>query len=236
MPLTRLDKLIADSGVASRSEAKALIHAGRVTVNGEVPRSSEEKHEAETAVICVDGEEISCSAKRYLMLYKPAGVLSATEDAKQETVLDLLHPPLQRQGLFPVGRLDKDTTGLLLLTNDGNFAHRVISPKKHVPKIYRAAVDGILTQEDVAEFERGIVLSDGTACLPAKIELLRPSVALVTVYEGKYHQVKRMFAARNKHVTALHREQIGALRLDEGLKPGEYRELTAGELSLVFQS
>ena len=233
--LTRLDKLIADSGVASRSEAKTLIRAGRVTVNGIVPKSAEEKYAAETAVLCVDGEVISCSAKRYLMLNKPNGVLSATEDAKQETVLELLSPQLRRQGLFPVGRLDKDTTGLLLLTNDGDFAHRVISPKKHVPKLYRAAVDGILTQKDVAAFEKGIILSDGTVCLPAKLELVRPAVGLVTVYEGKYHQVKRMFAALGKHVTALHREQIGALCLDEGLKPGEYRELCAEELDLLFQ-
>ena len=234
MPLTRLDKLLADSGVCSRSEAKALIRTGRVTVNGAVPRLAEEKYASESAAICVDGEVISCSAQRYLMLYKPAGVLSATEDAKQETVLDLLSPQLRRQELFPVGRLDKDTTGLLLLTNDGDFAHRVISPKKHVQKIYRAAVDGVLTQEDVAAFERGPLLSDGTQCLPAKLELLRPSVGRVTVYEGKYHQVKRMFAVCGKHVTALHREQIGALVLDPALQPGEYRDLTEEELQLVF--
>ena len=234
MPLTRLDKLLADSGVCSRSEAKALIRAGRVTVNGTVPRLAEEKYASESAVICVDGEVISCAPQRYLMLHKPGGILSATEDAKQETVLDLLSPQLRRQELFPVGRLDKDTTGLLLLTNDGDFAHRVISPKKHVQKIYRAAVDGILTQEDVAAFEKGLMLSDGTQCLPAKLELLRPSVGRVTVYEGKYHQVKRMFAACGKHVTALHREQIGALVLDPALQPGEYRELTAEELKAVF--
>ena len=236
MPLTRLDKLLADSGICSRSEAKALIRVGRVTVNGAVPRLAEEKYASESAVICVDGEEISCCDSRYLMLYKPAGILSATEDAKQETVLDLLTPQLKRQNLFPVGRLDKDTTGLLLLTNDGDFAHRVISPKKHVPKRYRAAVDGILTADDAVAFERGIILSDGTVCLPAKLELLRPSVGYVTVYEGKYHQVKRMFAACGKHVTALHREQIGGLRLDERLKPGEYREITPEELKSVFES
>ena len=235
MPLTRLDKLLADSGICSRSEAKALIRTGRVTVNGAVPKAAEEKYALESAVICVDGEEISCSAKRYLMLYKPSGVLSATEDARQETVLDLLSPQLKRQGLFPVGRLDKDTTGLLLLTNDGDFAHRVISPKKHVSKIYRAAVDGILSEDDVAAFEKGVVLSDGTVCLPAKLELLRPSVGRVTVYEGKYHQVKRMFAACGKHVTALHREQIGGLRLDERLKPGEYREITPEELEMIVK-
>lgn len=167
MPLTRLDKLIADSGVASRSEAKALIRSGRVTVNGRVPRLAEEKYASETAVICIDGEQISCSKNRYIMLHKPGGILSATEDSKQETVIDLLSPQLQRQGLFPVGRLDKDTTGLLLLTNDGDFAHRVISPKKRVPKLYRAAVDGVLDEADVQAFAEGLTLGDGTQCMPA---------------------------------------------------------------------
>lgn len=235
MPLTRLDKLIADSGIASRSEAKALIRAGRVTVNGMVPRLAEEKYASESSVICVDGVEISCSRHRYIMLHKPGGVLSATEDSKQKTVLDLLSPALQKQGLFPVGRLDKDTTGLLLLTNDGDFAHRVISPKKHVPKLYRAAVDAPLGEADIEAFAKGVVLSDGTECLPAQLTLIRPTLANVVVFEGKYHQVKRMFASQGKHVTALHREQIGLLRLDETLKPGEFRELREDELSLIFQ-
>ena len=234
MPLTRLDKLLADSGVCSRSEAKALIRAGRVTVNGIVPKLAEEKYASESAVICVDGEPVSCSDKRYLMMYKPGGILSATEDAKQQTVIDLLSPQLKRQGLFPVGRLDKDTTGLLLLTNDGDFAHRVISPKKHVPKVYRAAVDGMLDETDVSAFAEGVTLSDGTKCLPAALELLRPCLGRVTVFEGKYHQVKRMFASRGKHVTALHRESVGGLVLDPELSPGEYRELLPAEIAAVF--
>ena len=234
MALMRLDKLLADSGAASRSEAKALIRAGRVTVNGVVPKQPEEKFEQDTVEICLDGMPVSCSAKRYLMLYKPGGILSATEDARQETVLDLLPQTLRRQGLFPVGRLDKDTTGLLLLTNDGDFAHRVISPKKHVPKVYRAAVDGILEEADVSAFAAGLTLSDGTVCLPAELELLRPSVGRVTVFEGKYHQVKRMFAACGKHVTALHRESVGGLSLDPALAPGEFRELTGAELHSIF--
>jgi len=233
--MTRLDKLLSDSGRCSRSEAKALIRAGRVTVNGVPAQRGEDKYPSESAEVRIDGEVISCAAQRYLMLYKPGGVLSATEDARQETVLELLPLQLQRQGLFPVGRLDKDTTGLLLLTNDGDFAHRVISPKKRVPKLYRAATDAVLDEADVKAFADGLTLSDGTKCLPAALELLRPCMALVTVYEGKYHQVKRMFAARGKHVTALHRERIGALSLDPALKPGEYRELTAAELEAVFQ-
>ena len=235
MELKRLDKLLADSGIVSRSEAKALIRSGRVTVNGMVPRLAEEKYAFETAVICLDGERIDYSEKRYLMMYKPSGILSATEDNKQETVIDLLSAPLKRQGLFPVGRLDKDTTGLLLLTNDGDFAHRVISPKKHVPKVYRAGLDRPLEDADISAFEQGIVLSDGTVCMPAQLEILRPCVGKVTVFEGKYHQVKRMFAACGKHVTSLHRESVGALLLDPALKPGEYRELSAEELALVFQ-
>ena len=232
--MTRLDKLLADSGTVSRSEAKLLVRAGRVTVNGAVARSADEKYDPETATVCVDGAELSCSARRYLMLYKPAGILSATEDAKQPTVLDLLPAQLRRQGLFPVGRLDKDTTGLLLLTNDGAFAHRVISPKQQVPKVYRAAVEGSLTQEDILAFAAGLTLGDGTVCLPARLEILRPDLGQVTVFEGKYHQVKRMFAARGKHVTALHRISVGGLELDAALAPGGFRELTSGELAAIF--
>ena len=234
MAMTRLDKLLADSGTVSRSEAKQLVRAGRVTVNGVVARSGDEKYDPGTATICVDGAELSCSARRYLMLYKPAGVLSATEDAKQPTVLDLLPAQLRRQGLFPVGRLDKDTTGLLLLTNDGSFAHWVISPKQQVPKVYRATVEGSLTQEDILAFAAGLTLGDGTACLPARLEILRPDLGQVTVFEGKYHQVKRMFAARGKHVTALHRVSVGGLELDAALAPGDFRELTSGEIDAVF--
>jgi len=233
--MTRLDKLLADSGRCTRSEAKALIRAGRVTVDGATALRGEEKYPSETAAVCIDGEPVSCAAKRYLMLHKPGGILSATEDSRQRTVLDLLPQQLRRQGLFPVGRLDRDTTGLLLLTNDGDFAHRVISPKKHVPKLYRAAMDAPLDEGDAAAFAAGLTLGDGTRCLPATLEPIRPCLAYVTVYEGKYHQVKRMFAARGKHVTALHRERIGALQLDPALAPGEYRELTPEELELVFR-
>ena len=235
MALTRLDKLLADSGLYSRSQARAAIRGGNVSVNGAAARSPEEKYDPETSEIRVDGELVSCAGKRYLMLHKPAGVLSATEDPKQRTVLDLLPAPYRHMDLFPVGRLDKDTTGLLLLTNDGDFAHRVISPKKHVPKVYRAAVDGVLDEEDVAAFAQGIVLADGTACLPARLELPEPNIGRVTVYEGKYHQVKRMFAARGKPVTALHRESVGALTLDPALSAGAARELTPAELEAVFR-
>ncbi len=234
MANTRLDKLLSDSGLYSRSEARALIRAGRVQVGGAAVRQPDAKFDPAASAITVDGSGICCEKTRFLMLCKPAGVLSATEDARQQTVLDLLPPEYQKLGLFPVGRLDKDTTGLLLLTNDGDFAHRVISPKKHVPKVYRAQVEGVLTDEDAAAFAQGIVLADGTQCLPAKLEVLSPNLGRVTVYEGKYHQVKRMFAARGKPVTALHRLSIGGLALDEALRPGECRELSSEELAAVF--
>lgn len=235
MPLQRLDKLLSDSGHFTRSEARNAIRAGRVRVNGDAVRKPEEKYDAEKDAITVDGEALSCALFRYLMLHKPAGVLSATDDPKQTTVLDLLPPHLRKQGLFPVGRLDKDTTGLLLLTNDGDFAHRVISPKKHVPKRYRATLDGPIGPEDVAAFAEGLVLADGTQCLPAALERAEGGEGIVTVFEGKYHQVKRMFAARGRTVTALHRERIGALWLDEALDPGAFRELRPDELNAIFQ-
>lgn len=234
MILTRLDKLLADSGAFTRSEARTIIRSGRVSVNGHTVRQPEAKF-APDASVSVDGEVLNCVSLRYLMMHKPAGVLSATEDMRQKTVLDLLPEPYRRMGLFPVGRLDKDTTGLLLLTNDGDFAHRVISPKKHVPKVYFAEVDGVLDAEDAAAFSEGLTLGDGTACLPAKLELTAPGAGRVTVFEGKYHQVKRMFASRGKPVTALHRERIGALALDPALPPGGVRELSPEEVEAVFQ-
>ena len=234
MAAIRLDKIIADSGCASRKEAKELVRAGRIKVNGIIASSAEAKYDPTQCEILLDGESLDYSRYRYIMMNKPNGVLSATEDAGQETVIDLLPEALRRQELFPVGRLDKDTTGLLLLTNDGGFSHSIISPKRHVAKVYRAAVTGVLDESDVRAFEEGIVLSDGTECMSAKLEIIRPSIGLATVYEGKYHQVKRMFAARGKHVTALHRLSIGGLSLDEKLAPGQFRELTEEERLKIF--
>ena len=236
MGRSRLDKLLSDSGRFTRSQAREAIRAGRVCVNGCVVRKPEEKYDPETDSVSADGEALNCQPLRYLMLHKPAGVLSATDDPKQRTVLDLLPPELQKQGLFPVGRLDKDTTGLLLLTNDGDFAHRVTAPKKHVPKRYRAVLDGPLAEADAAAFAEGILLGDGTQCLPARLEIEAPNVGIVTVFEGKHHQVKRMFAARGRTVTALHRERIGALELDPALGPGEYRPLYVEEREAVFRN
>lgn len=233
--MTRLDKLLTQSGLYSRSEARELIRSGRVSVDGETLRRPEVKAAEDTAVF-VDGEEVNCSLCRYFMLNKPAGVLSATDDRSQPTVLDLLPREIRALGLFPVGRLDKDTTGLLLLTNDGGFAHRVISPKHGVVKTYLAVTASPVDAEDVRAFWEGITLADGTHCLPAVLEPLDGCRCRVLVSEGKYHQVKRMLAACGKPCTALERTAVGALELDPELPRGGWRELRQFETGLVFGS
>ena len=192
----------------------------------------------QTAVILLDGEPLGYEKFTYVMLHKPAGVLTATEDRRQETVLDLLPPELRRRALSPVGRLDKDTEGLLLLTNDGQLAHRIISPKHEVGKVYYARLDGELTDEDVAALEAGIHIRDADGefdARPAQIDRDGGDAAYIRVTEGKYHQVKRMFAARGKQVVYLKRMAIGGLALDPDLQPGEWRELTEEEVRLLEQ-
>ena len=233
--MTRIDKLLAQSGLYSRSQARELIRDGRVAANRVVVSKPEQKVD-DAAVICVDGVEINCEPSRYFMLDKPAGVLSATDDRNQSTVLDLLPRELRALGLFPVGRLDKDTTGLLLLTNDGDFAHRVISPKHNVVKTYLATTTFPVDSEDIAAFHEGLTLADGTKCLPAVLEPLGGRVCRVLVREGKYHQVKRMLASRGKNVVQLRRLAIGQLWIDQGLGEGGYRELRQFEKQLVFSS
>jgi len=235
MAMKRLDKLLADMGIASRSELKTIIKSGRVTVDGVAVRDADAKFDSETCDIAMDGKSLSVQKFRYYMMDKPAGVLSVTEDRKQQTVLDLLPAEQQRMGLFPVGRLDKDTSGLLILTNDGEFAHKVISPKSGVEKIYLAVVDGEPDETDVKAFEKGIVLKDGTQCLPAKLKLLGGDRCLVTVMEGKYHQVKRMLASRGKPVLELRRLAVGELELGDSLGPGGFRELTENDLCKVLK-
>ena len=225
--MERLDKLLASTGRWSRREAKALIQAGRVLVDGMPARRGEDKADPSSSRILVDGAVLDWQAHTYIMLSKPAGLLTATEDARQKTVLDLLPDGLRRKGLFPVGRLDKDTEGLLLLTDDGELAHRLLSPKKHVDKVYLARVEGRVDAGDVDALAAGMVLADGLCCLPAGLEPLGDgSECRVTLREGKYHQVKRMLAARGKPVVSLHRLQMGPLALDEDLKPGEWRYLS----------
>lgn len=236
MPELRLDKFLADLGIASRRELKEMIRRGRVTVDGLPVLRPERKLDPETSRVELDGQPLRYAPFRYFMLDKPPGVLTAARDPRQKTVLDLLPPELRRLGLFPVGRLDKDTSGLLLLTNDGNFAHRVISPRSGVEKRYYALVEGDPTEADAAAFRQGLRLRDGTACLPARLEPLGPGECLVTVQEGKYHQVKRMLASRGLPVQQLRRLQIGELELDGKLKPGEWKELDKKDLCRVFSS
>ena len=234
--MERLDKIIASTGRWSRREVKDLIRQGRVLVDGYPAAAPEEKADPETARITVNGETLEYRRYTWVMLNKPAGYLSATEDGRGPTVLDLLPPELQRRGLFPVGRLDKDTEGLLLLTNEGRLAHDLLSPRRHVDKVYRARVTGCLTAEDAAAFAAGLVLGDGTVCRPAGLEILSAgaeSVALVTLREGKFHQVKRMLAQRGKPVTYLERLRMGNLTLDPALRRGDFRFLTEQELEAL---
>ena len=195
-----------------------MLKAGRVRVNGEAVRDAAFQVAVDDKIL-LDGKLLDTRLSRHLLLYKPAGVLTAKEDNRQKTVMDLLPPEYTSLGCMPVGRLDKDTTGLLILTTDGELAHRLIAPERHVDKVYIATVDGCLSDADVEKFAKGIPLKDFT-CLPAKLEILSPNVGRVTVREGKYHQVKRMFGARGKPVQALHRLSFGPLRLDDDLAPG----------------
>ncbi|MPM72555.1 Ribosomal small subunit pseudouridine synthase A [bioreactor metagenome] len=229
--MERLDKLLSDTGRWTRSQAKELIRAGRVRVNGALG-AAKEKYGA-CDVITVDGQALDREEFHYLMLNKPAGLVSATEDPREPTVLELLPEHLRRVGLFPAGRLDKDTEGLLLLTNDGQLAHRLLSPKKHVDKTYLVRVEGVLAEQDVQAFAGGLLLGDGLQCLPAGLELLEADTALVTLREGKYHQIKRMLAARGKPVRYLKRLTMGPLKLDPVLAPGAYRPLTEEELGAL---
>lgn len=233
--MERLDKLLAGTGKWSRREVKALVRQGLVRVDGRLAASAEDKLDPAAAIITVAGETISLRRFTYVMLHKPAGVLTATEDRKQPTVLDLLPPELRRIGLAPVGRLDKDTEGLLLLTNDGELAHRLLSPKYHVDKRYLARVDGELSAADTEAFARGMTLGDGLECLPAELELLPGRVCIVTLREGKFHQVKRMLAARGAPVLYLKRLSMGPLTLDDSLAAGAYRLLRAEEISALYR-
>ncbi len=233
--MERLDKLLAGTGKWSRREVKALVRQGLVRVDGRLAASAEDKLDPAVAVVTVAGETISLCRFTYVMLHKPAGVLTATEDRKQPTVLDLLPPELRRIGLAPVGRLDKDTEGLLLLTNDGELAHRLLSPKYHVEKRYFARVDGELSAADAEAFARGMTLGDGLECLPAGLELLPGHACIVTLREGKFHQVKRMLAARGAPVLYLKRLSMGPLVLEDSLAAGAYRLLRAEEISALYR-
>ena len=232
MAAQRLDKIIASTGRWSRREVKELIRQGRVTVDGVPARGAEEKADPESAAVAVNGEILTWRRYTWVMLNKPAGYLSATEDGRGATVLDLLPTELQRQNLFPVGRLDKDTEGLLLLTNQGDLAHDLLSPKKHVDKEYYLQVDGALTAEDCAAAAAGLHLGDGLVCQPAELVILpegEGSKARITIREGKFHQIKRMMAYLGKPVVYLERIRMGNLLLDPALPRGAWRFLTGEE-------
>ena len=236
----RLDKCLADCGLGTRSEVKSLLKAKRITVNGKVVNNGKVQVNPETDEILFDGEKIQYEEFVYIMMNKPKGVVSATEDNLHKTVLDLIDPLYFKKGVFPVGRLDIDTHGLLLLTNDGELAHRLLSPKKHVTKIYQARVEGVMTAEDAAAFEKGIVLSDGTECMPARLDILSTaqdeSIVQIHLKEGKFHQVKRMVKACGKTVVDLQRLTMGPLKLDESLALGESRPLTEEELESLMMN
>lgn len=237
----RLDKYLVACAVGSRTEVKNFLKAGRVMVNGKKEKSAKLQINEETDEICFDGQKLDYEEFVYYMMNKPQGVISATEDPKYKTVLDLLDDLARSKEVFPVGRLDIDTHGLLLLTNDGQLAHALLSPKRHVDKIYLARVDGIMTQEDVETFAQGIPLKDFT-CQPAILEFVsidrekNQSLVRVTIAEGKFHQVKRMVAYCGKEVVDLQRLTMGTLTLDEGLKRGEWRRLTKEELEALLES
>jgi len=227
--MERLDKFLCDSGVGTRSQVKAILKSGRVTVDGKAEKDPAKKIDPEKNQICLDGEVLGGARRMVVMLNKPAGFVTATEDPVEKTVMELLPPELKHLELKPVGRLDKATEGLLLFTNDGDLLHRLISPKKEVPKVYYARHEGQAGPEDVEAFGSGLALRDGTVCLPAKLEPLGPGESLVTVCEGKYHQVRRMMASRGLTVLYLERRQEGTLTLGN-LPRGKVRELTETEI------
>lgn len=236
--MERLDKFLALQGRLSRKEACERIRAGEVRVNGKAVLKKDYKLNPEADEVFLQGERLNYRKFVYLMMNKPSGVLSASRDSSAETVVELVPEKWKRRGLFPAGRLDKDTEGLLLLTDDGDFAHRMLSPKSGVYKLYEAVLDLPAEEADVSAFREGLCLSDGTRCLPAGLFLPpegEKNRARVLICEGKFHQVKKMFFARGKTVLHLKRLRIGKLRLDEALSPGECRELSEGELELIFE-
>ena len=230
--MERLDKFLCDSGVGTRSQVKAILKSGRVAVDGKPEQDNGRKIDPEIHTITLDGEVLGGYRRIVVMMNKPAGFVTATEDRTERTVMELLPAEMKHMDLKPVGRLDKATEGLLLFTNDGSLLHQLISPKKEVPKIYYAKHEGTATPEDVEAFAAGLTLKDGLECLPAKLEPLGPGESLVTVCEGKYHQVRRMMASRNMTVTYLERREEGGLTLGE-LPRGSVRELTEEELKEI---
>lgn len=228
--MDRLDKFLCDSGVGTRSQVKQILKTGRITVDGRTEKDGSKKIDPTTQSICCDGTTLGGKRRTVIMMNKPAGYVTATEDANDRTVMELIPPELRHLELKPVGRLDKATEGLLLFTNDGDLLHRLITPKKEIPKVYYARHEGSAASDDILEFQKGLVLRDGTQCLPAVLEPLGPGESLITVCEGKYHQVRRMMASRNMTVLYLERKREGNLSLGT-LPRGEIRELSSEEVA-----
>ena len=228
--MERLDKFLCDSGAGTRSQVKVILKTGRVSVDGKPEKDGGRKVDPQKNEVCLDGQRLGGRYRAVFMLNKPQGYVTATQDPREKTVMDLLPPDVKHLELKPVGRLDKATEGLLLFTNDGDLLHRLISPRKEVPKVYYARHEGTAAQEDVDAFAQGLILGDGTQCLGAKLEILGPGESLITVCEGKYHQVRRMMASRGLPVTYLERRQEGPLSLGD-LPRGALRELTPEEIA-----
>ena len=237
MKMERLDKFLASQNVGSRKDVQKLIRTKAVCVNGELCTKPETKIDENTDAVTVNGQAVQYQKYIYIMMNKPAGVVSATTDKHDKTVIDILPKDLQRKGLFPAGRLDKDTEGLLIITDDGDFAHRMLSPKKHVEKTYVAKLDKPVTEETIKRFEEGIIFADGTECMPAKLETIPycdKMTAKVTICEGKFHQVKKMFLCCGINVVHLQRISIGSLYLDSKLPIGSSKILTNLDKELIF--
>ena len=233
--MERLDKFLCDSGVGTRSQVKGILKTGRVTVDGKPEKDGSKKIDPAVQTVCLDGEILGGKRRIVVMLNKPAGFVTATEDKTERTVMELLPPAYRNLDVKPVGRLDKATEGLLLFTNDGDLLHQLISPKKEVPKIYYARHEGCAGEADVAAFAAGLTLRDGTVCLPAKLEPLGDGESLITVCEGKYHQVRRMMASRGMTVLYLERRMEGLLTLGD-LPRGQVRELTEDEINSLISA
>ena len=233
MSTLRLDAFVAKALPCSRADAQRYIRGRHIAVGGEVVRDFA-MHVAPDADIAIDGDPLRLPRRALLIMHKPAGVVSSTADPRDQTVIDLVPPELARPALAPIGRLDKDATGLLLLTDDGDLLHTLTHPRRHVPRTYEAVHERVLDANATARAAAGLVLADGTKCMPAEVTILAPDRARVVVHEGKYHQVKRMIGALGGHVTALHRTAFGALTLPADLAPGDVRALTSAEEALLL--
>lgn len=233
METMRLDKFISNAGIGSRTDAKKIIKSGRITVDGVKVKSYDIKVQVNKNIIKLDGKEIIYKKYTYIIMNKPAGVICATFDKKEKTVIDLLEEKYKNLGLFPVGRLDKDTVGLIILTNDGEFAHNTLSPRKHVSKIYYAHVEGTITEDDIIKFKNGIII-ENYKCKDSELKVLSidngHSIVNVEIQEGKFHQIKRMFLSLGKKVIYLRRIKFGNIELDKNIKEGMYREFNEDEM------